>query len=100
MISEPLFSGYDGQLHSVELLSGSLLWSKSVSSSEIKGAPLVTHDVAIVGTHGGQVLGLSASHGALLWRLRLPGAVFATPALRETAMTLGASSLLGVLLYH
>lgn len=90
-------SGYDGQLHCVEIESGSLLWSCRVSPSdrdlEIKGAPVVVDDVVIVGTHGGSVVGVDAGRGEPLWRLRLPGAVFASPALDGRAMPPGSLAL-------
>ena len=80
--------GYDGRMHCLDLESGSLRWSSSVSlptdaNTEIKSAPLVDSEagIALTGTHGGTVAAFSACAGHLLWRLRLPGAIFATPLL-------------------
>ncbi|CAE7475803.1 unnamed protein product [Symbiodinium sp. CCMP2592] len=79
---------YDGNMHCIAIESGHLLWSSSIAlptdeNTEIKSAPVVHDDMGIVvaGTHGGAAAGLSALNGHLLWRLQLPGAIFAAPLL-------------------
>eukprot|EP00439_Symbiodinium_sp_Y106_P083048 s2032_g22.t2 len=79
---------YDGNMHCIAIEPGHLLWSSSIAlptdeNTEIKSAPVVNDDMGIVvaGTHGGAAAGLSTLDGHLLWRLQLPGAIFAAPLL-------------------
>ena len=85
-------------MHCIAIEPGHLLWSSSIAlptdeNTEIKSAPVVNDDMGIVvaGTHGGAAAGLSTLDGHLLWRLQLPGAIFAAPLLvpRSDEMSLG-----------
>ncbi|CAE7772057.1 Aasdh [Symbiodinium sp. CCMP2456] len=82
---------YDGKMHCIAIESGHLLWSSSIAlpadeNTEIKSAPVVHDDLGIVvaGTHGGVAAALSLD-GHLLWRLQLPGAIFAAPLLAPSS---------------
>ena len=84
-------------MHCIAIESGHLLWSSSIAlpadeNTEIKSAPVVHDDLGIVvaGTHGGAAAALSLD-GHLLWRLQLPGAIFAAPLLVPSSgeMSLG-----------
>ena len=84
---------YDGRLHCVALDSGAREWSTDVAlpddeAKEIKGAPVVDQQAwaVLAGTHGGVVAAVAIEDGAVLFRLQVRGAVFASVALAREAL--------------
>jgi outer membrane protein assembly factor BamB/tRNA A-37 threonylcarbamoyl transferase component Bud32 len=82
------FGSDDGRLYAVRLTTGRLIW-KFEAGAPIRSKPAVTTERIIVGTEGGDVIGLDLA-GAVKWRFKAKRAVTSSPFVLDEIAYVGS----------
>ena len=86
--STAYFGDFDGNVYSVNVQTGALTWALDLDKGAVRGAPVVSRGLLIVGTEDGWFVGIEPSTHAIRWQTKLDTAVTADLALAEDGSVL------------